>query len=79
MITVETLRKCSFLDSITIETALRKSYPKDSVLRSEFVGITNGGQFAYNIAYPDEDAKSGMAVTKLYVWQGDDGELVADY
>ena len=77
MITAETLRKCSFLDSITIEKALRKSYPKDKVLRSEFVGITNGGQFCYSIVYPGDD---GIAMTsKVFVWQDSNDQLVADY
>ena len=79
MISADTIRRCAYLHNLTLEAALRKSYPKDSVLRSEFVGITNGGQFAYKIAYPDQDAKSGMAVTKVFVWQDSNGELVADY
>lgn len=79
MITAETLRRCAYLHNLTLEAALRKSYPKDSVLRSEFLGITNGGQFAYKIVYPDEDAKNGMAVTKVFVWEDNNGELVADY
>ncbi len=79
MITAETLRQCAYLDTITLEKLLRKSYPKDSVLRSEFVGITNGGQFAYKVVYPDQDADKGMAVTKVFVWRDNNGHLVADY
>ena len=79
MITAETLRHCAYLHSLTLEGLLRKSYPKDSVLRSEFLGITNGGQFCYKIVYPDQDGKYGMATTKVFVWQDENGELVADY
>ena len=79
MLSADTIRQCAYLDSTTLESVLRKSYTKDSVLRSEFLGISNGEQFVYKIVYPDEDAKSGMAVTKVFVWQGSNGELVADY
>jgi hypothetical protein len=79
MISADTIRRCAYLHNITLETALRNRYPKDSVLRSEFLGISNGEQFVYKIVYPDEDAKTGMAVTKLFVWEGSNGELVADY
>ena len=79
MITAETLRQCAYLDTISLENILRKTYPKDSLIRSEFLGITNGQQFAYKIVYPDEDAKNGMAVTKVFVWRDSNGSLVADY
>jgi hypothetical protein len=76
MITVETLRKCSWLDSTTLESLIRKNHPKDRVLLAEFVGITNGGQFAYNFRYPvDNEMHNG----RLYVWINSDGKLVADY
>jgi hypothetical protein len=79
MITAETLRQCAYLNSTTLEDLLRKNYPKDMVVQSEFVGITNGGQFAYKIAYPDSDSKNGLAVGKVFVWQDSNGSLVADY
>jgi lambda repressor-like predicted transcriptional regulator len=79
MISADTIRRCAYLHSNALEAALRMSYPKDSVLRSEFLGISNGEQFVYKIVYPDEDAKTGMAVTKVFVWENSKGELVADY
>ena len=79
MITAETLRRCAYLHSLTLEGLLRKTYRNDQVLRSEFLGITNGGQFCYKIVYPDQDAKNGMATTKVYVWEDHNGELLADY
>ena len=79
MITAETLRHCAYLHSMTLEGLLRKNYPKDSVLRSEFLGITNGNQFCYRIVYPDHLTEKGTATTKVFVWQDSNGELVADY
>lgn len=79
MLAANLVWRCSCIDTITLESLLRKAYPKDSVLRSEFVGITNGNQFCYKIVYPDQDAKNGMAVTKVFVWQDSNGDLVADY
>jgi hypothetical protein len=79
MISVDTLRKCSFLSSPQLEQILRKRFPNDCVTRSEFLGISNGEQFVYSIAFPDPDAKNGLETAKLYVWQGSNGELVADY
>lgn len=79
MITAELIRKCSYLDSITLENLLRKTYRDDRVLKNEFLGITNGNQFCYKIVYPDQDAKNGMAVTKVFVWEDHNGDLLADY
>jgi hypothetical protein len=77
MISVDTLRKCSFLSSSVLEQILRKRYPDDTVQRSEFLGISNGEQFVYSIVFPGLDGLPQNA--KLYVWQGSNGELVADY
>ena len=77
MISANTIRRCAYLDSITLESILRKSYPEDRVTRSEFLGITNGEQFCYSIVFPRYD---GIAATaKVFVWEGSGGELVADY
>lgn len=76
MITVDTLRRCAWLDTITLEMIIRKNYPKDTVLAADFVGISNGGQFVYNVAFPGED---GVEKAKVFVWQDNEGELVADY
>lgn len=78
MITVDTIRKCSFLSSTTLEGLLRKNYPKDVVIKSDFVGITNGGQFCYNIMYFD-DIEGENRWSKAFVWQDNNGDTVADY
>jgi hypothetical protein len=77
MISVDTLRKCSFLGSPQLEQILRKRFPNDCVTRSEFLGISNGEQFVYKIVYPGLDGLPKNC--KVYVWQGSNGELVADY
>lgn len=80
MITVDTLRRCSFLNSLTLEALLRKSYPKDRVLTSEFVGITNGGQFCYQIGYQDPELNGqGLTYCKVYVSVNSENEVEADY
>ncbi len=79
MITVDTLRRCSFLNSLTLESLLRKSYPDDMVLSSEFLGVTNGGEFVYNIMYPDADSKTGTSLTKIFVRVNNQNEVEAEY
>ena len=80
MISVDTLRKCSFLSTIALEEILRKSYPKDRVLQSEFVGITSGRQFCYQIGYQDPDLKDqGLTYCKVYVYVDHAGNIVAEY
>ena len=79
MISADTIRRCAYLHNLTLEAALRKSYPDDRVLRSEFLGISNEHQFVYKIVYPDTDAKSGMATTNIFVWEDTDGSLVVEY
>lgn len=80
MITVDTLRKCSWLDSITLEGLIRKSYPEDHVLTSEFVGITNGGQFCYQVGYQDPDLnEQGLTYCKVFVGIDSAGQVTAEY
>lgn len=79
MITADKIRKLAHLDTVTLERAVRRNYPKDQVLRSEFVGITNGGQFCYKIVYPDQDAANGMATTKVFVDLAADEQPIGEY
>ena len=76
MITADTLRRCAYLGTIQLENILRQAYPEDRILQSSFVGITNGGQFCYDCTVPGED---GPERTKVFVWQNNHSELVADY
>jgi hypothetical protein len=58
---------------------IRKNYPEDHVLTSEFIGITNGGQFCYKIGYQDLDVDQGLTYCKVFVRISDTGEVVAEY
>lgn len=80
MITADTLRQCSWLNTLTLESLLRKSYPEDRVITSDFVGVTNGGEFCYKIGYQDPDLNGqGLTYCKVFVRINDSGELVAEY
>ncbi|NBW18814.1 MAG: hypothetical protein EBR82_63650 [Caulobacteraceae bacterium] len=70
---IETLAK---LDTGAVESALRRNYPQDRLTFSKFVGITNGGQFAYRCKYKEDGEESQVAV---YVFRNNDGDIVADY
>jgi hypothetical protein len=80
MITADTLRRCAWLSSIELEVLLQKNYPEDQVLQSNFLGVSNGGQFCYQIGYQDPDlAGQGLTYCKVFVWQENNGEIRADY
>jgi len=79
VISVDTLRRCAWLSSLALEETLRKFYPEDRVLNSEFLGISNAEQFVYKIAYPSIEDPAKVATGKVYVWLDNNGNLVADY
>ena len=80
MISVDTLRRCSWLDRFTLESLLRKNYPSDRVATSDFVGITNGGEFCYKIGYQDPELNGqGLTFCKVFVHIDNDGNIVANY
>jgi hypothetical protein len=80
MISAESIRKGAWIDTITLESLLRKRYANDHVIRSEFLGITNSGHFCYQIGYQDIDlAGQGLTYCKVFVSENTNGELVAEY
>lgn len=81
MITADRIRKGAWLTAEQIEKLIRKSYPKDMILSATFLGVSNGGQFVYECGYPDPERaqRLGPAKTKVFVFETDDGNLVADY
>jgi len=79
MITCDTITKCAYLSTTRLEEILRKNYPKDKVLQSYFIGITNGGQFCYDISYPDDNSKTGLSRGKVFVSLDITGNLTAEY
>ena len=67
-----------YLDTPALEKALNFMYPKDKIKESKFLGITNGGQFCYEIMYFDEEQDS-YCYTKLFVDLDCNDEPYADY
>ncbi len=79
MIPAEYIQRCAYLSNTDLELLLQKSYPEDRVLVSNFVGITNGRQFCYNIGYQDPDLNGqGLTYCKVFVWL-ENNTLQADY
>ena len=81
MITANSIRKGAWLNAEQIEKLIRKAYPKDMISNATFLGVSNGGQFVYECGYPDPNRpqRQGPAKTKVFVWETEDGNLVADY
>jgi len=65
------------LDAAGLARIARASGYKDAKFdHCEFVGITNGGEFAYKASYYEDGAYD---FTKLYVRRDPAGNYVADY
>lgn len=48
--------------------------------RAEFVGITNGGQFAYKVTYHDDAGTGKEEVDKVFLsYRNDTGIITADF
>lgn len=78
MLLARDINRCMFLDAAQLENLLNRSgYKGDRVLRSEFMGLTNGGEFCYSALYKDIDGQQQW--TKVFVNTDKDGELYADY
>ena len=76
MITAKEIDVLSKLDTGAVEFALRRNYPKDRLTVSKFLGITNGGQFAYRCKFKEDGEERGVSV---FVFRDSDGDIVADY
>jgi len=80
MITEQKIRKLAYLDTMQVESALRKNYAKDRVVKSRFLGISNGGQFCYEIGYQDPDLEGqGLTYCKVFVDLDVNEQPVAEY
>lgn len=77
MVTAGMIQRCAYLDSLTLEGLIRKNYPNDVVIRSQFMGINNLNQFVYTITY--QLSRESVCTTNICVWENGSGELVADY
>lgn len=78
MITAEKIRRLAYLDTIALETAVRKNYPKDKFISCRFLGITNAGQFCYEALYFDNIEGENLP-TKVFVDLGADEQPVGEY
>lgn len=78
MITADRIRRLAYLSTIDLEQALNKTYPKDRVLGSRFLGITNSREFCYEIQYFDQHYGEN-ARTKVYVNLDQNDQPVATY
>lgn len=80
MITERKINRLAYLATPSLERALQRNYPEDHVLTSKFLGITNGGQFCYQIGYQDIDlAGQGLTFCKVFVDLDANEEPVAEY
>ncbi|MBM4179631.1 MAG: hypothetical protein FJ211_09930 [Ignavibacteria bacterium] len=78
MITEYKIRKLAYLDTASLESAIRPKYPGDRFISSRFLGITNGGEFCYDVLYFDSSGEEQYH-TKVFVDLDTSEEPVADY
>ena len=64
------------MDAAGLSKIARQTGYKDATfLDCTFVGITNGGDFCYNVTYKDYE----YGACKVYVWRDATGEYVAEF
>lgn len=78
MITAEKIRRLAHLDTASLEAAIQRNYPRDRFVSSRFLGITNGGQFCYEVLYFDNIEGKNLP-TKVFIDIGADQQLVGEY
>jgi len=67
MILADTVRTLTTLTPTSLTQVLKHSgYTGQFFKRAEFVGITNGGEFAYRVEYHD-DSGTGRTFDKVFV------------
>ena len=77
MLLKEQVNELVNLNAARLSSIARQTGYKDANFRTcEFVGITNGGEFAYRASYYEDGREQ---FTKLYVWRDTAGNFVADY
>ena len=79
MITADALATLTTFSTKSLERALAvNGYAHASFKTSEFVGITNGGQFAYKATYYDDVGTGKDQVCQVFLTY-DAGTVTADY
>ncbi len=67
MITEYKIKRCAYLNTLSLEEAfVRNGYKDTKFLQNKFLGITNGGQFCYEVMYFEEECE-GNAYTKVFI------------
>jgi hypothetical protein len=78
MITAYKINKLGNLNTIQLEEAIQRNYPKDRIISGKFLGVSNGGQFVYEVKY--FDAHEGEdCYTKIFVDLDESETAVAEY
>jgi surfactin synthase thioesterase subunit len=78
MITAQELTRITTLTPGALTQMIREAgHKKDQFLAARFLGITNGGQFCYEVEYMHE--KDKVSRTKVFVSKHPYGSLEADY
>jgi len=78
MITPEALKTLTTFTAVALTTAIRSAgYKRDAFTHSKFVGITNGGQFAYKVEFIEDNKPQ---VAKVFLsYDPAAGRVSADY
>ncbi len=80
MITAERLQTLTTFTPKALAVALAQSgYTGCSFEKAEFVGITNGGQFCYKVAYFDDGDTGELLEDKVFLTYHTEGYVTADY
>ena len=79
MISTKSIAKCSTLSTEQLQAIIRKDYPEDLFMTSEFLGINRDQNFVYKVSYPCSESKTGIGTSKVFVWENHLEDLVADY
>ena len=81
MITADTLKTLTTFTTHGLAMALKHSGYTGAVFKTaKFVGITNGGQFAYKVTYHDEAGTGKDEVGQVYLsYDPAAGMVTADY
>lgn len=78
MILAETLKTLTSFTAPALQRALDKKAKGYEFTGATFLGITNGGQFCYNVVFRSEDFE-GTDSTKVYLtYNHSQGRVIAD-
>jgi len=78
MITAYKINKLGNLSTIQLNQAIRRNGYADSFKEAKFLGVSNGGQFVYEVMYFDTH-EGEDCYTKIFVDLNESEEAVAEY